>query len=147
MDFGPSLRKLRGKGLGKETTGHPWNMRQCATPSGNLFKLCCLSTGDIDPWHALSILKDQSFSERAILINGTAHCANMMASKPGDPLPLVQARQVRLGQEAHPKMVRRAGEKAGVKNIWGLGPETLLDCYDYFVDVHWNKIIHRSPSQ
>ncbi|KAH0631521.1 hypothetical protein JD844_005874, partial [Phrynosoma platyrhinos] len=29
--------------------------------------------GDIDPWHALSILEDQSPSERAILINGTAH--------------------------------------------------------------------------
>ncbi|XP_053123064.1 thymus-specific serine protease [Hemicordylus capensis] len=49
--------------------------------------------GDIDPWHALSVLKNQSLSEVAILINGTAHCANMSPSQPFDPLPLVEARQ------------------------------------------------------
>ncbi|XP_063168657.1 thymus-specific serine protease [Candoia aspera] len=49
--------------------------------------------GDIDPWHALSVLKNESISELAILINGTAHCANMYTSQPTDPLPLVQARQ------------------------------------------------------
>ncbi|KAJ6663811.1 hypothetical protein lerEdw1_009890 [Lerista edwardsae] len=49
--------------------------------------------GDIDPWHALSVLKNQSRSEVALLINGTAHCANMMSSRPRDPLPLVEARQ------------------------------------------------------
>uniref|UniRef100_A0ACB8FSS2 Uncharacterized protein n=1 Tax=Sphaerodactylus townsendi TaxID=933632 RepID=A0ACB8FSS2_9SAUR len=48
---------------------------------------------DIDPWHALSVLKNQSRSELALLINGTAHCANMMPSRPTDPLPLVQARK------------------------------------------------------
>ncbi|XP_015746357.2 thymus-specific serine protease [Python bivittatus] len=49
--------------------------------------------GDIDPWHALSVLKNESISEPAILINGAAHCANMLPSNPMDPLPLVQARQ------------------------------------------------------
>ncbi|XP_015277190.1 PREDICTED: thymus-specific serine protease, partial [Gekko japonicus] len=49
--------------------------------------------GDIDPWHALSVLKNQSRSELALLINGTSHCANMMSSSPTDPLPLVQARK------------------------------------------------------
>ncbi|CAM4618422.1 unnamed protein product [Lepidochelys kempii] len=49
--------------------------------------------GNIDPWHALSVLKNQSRSERAILINGTSHCANMNPSKPSDPLPLVLARE------------------------------------------------------
>nr|XP_056701727.1 thymus-specific serine protease [Euleptes europaea] len=49
--------------------------------------------GDIDPWHALSVLRNQSRSELALLINGTAHCANMMPSRPTDPLPLIQARK------------------------------------------------------
>ncbi|EMP28697.1 Thymus-specific serine protease [Chelonia mydas] len=49
--------------------------------------------GNIDPWHALSVLKNQSRSELAILINGTSHCANMNPSKPSDPLPLVLARE------------------------------------------------------
>uniref|UniRef100_A0A8C8REL7 Serine protease 16 n=1 Tax=Pelusios castaneus TaxID=367368 RepID=A0A8C8REL7_9SAUR len=49
--------------------------------------------GDIDPWHALSVLKNQSRSELAILINGTSHCANMSPSKPSDPLPLILARE------------------------------------------------------
>lgn len=49
--------------------------------------------GNIDPWHALSVLRNQSRSELAILINGTSHCANMNPSRPSDPLPLVRARQ------------------------------------------------------
>uniref|UniRef100_A0A8D0BRG3 Thymus-specific serine protease n=1 Tax=Salvator merianae TaxID=96440 RepID=A0A8D0BRG3_SALMN len=49
--------------------------------------------GDIDPWHVLSVLKNQSSSELAILIHGTAHCANMNPSMPGDPASLVQARE------------------------------------------------------
>ncbi|XP_044290683.1 thymus-specific serine protease-like [Varanus komodoensis] len=49
--------------------------------------------GDIDPWHVLSVLQNQTRSERAILISGTAHCADMLASTPSDPLPLVQARE------------------------------------------------------
>ncbi|XP_078389407.1 thymus-specific serine protease [Cetorhinus maximus] len=49
--------------------------------------------GDIDPWHALSVLKNQSRSEVAVFINGTAHCANMNPVQEGDPPPLRQARQ------------------------------------------------------
>ncbi|XP_029475256.1 thymus-specific serine protease-like isoform X2 [Rhinatrema bivittatum] len=49
--------------------------------------------GDIDPWHALSVLHNQSHSELAIYINGTAHCANMVSSKPLDPPALRQARE------------------------------------------------------
>ncbi|XP_067412775.1 thymus-specific serine protease [Emydura macquarii macquarii] len=49
--------------------------------------------GDIDPWHALSVLTNQSRSELAILINGTSHCANMNPSKKSDPRPLILARE------------------------------------------------------
>ncbi|XP_073405233.1 thymus-specific serine protease [Dendrobates tinctorius] len=49
--------------------------------------------GDIDPWHALSVLKNQSRSEIAIFINGTAHCANMGSSRPSDPPALQKARE------------------------------------------------------
>ncbi|XP_030044867.1 thymus-specific serine protease, partial [Microcaecilia unicolor] len=49
--------------------------------------------GDIDPWHALSVLHNQSHSELAIYINGTAHCANMGSSKPLDPPALKQAKE------------------------------------------------------
>ncbi|XP_054855282.1 thymus-specific serine protease [Eublepharis macularius] len=49
--------------------------------------------GDIDPWHVLSVLKNQSRSESALLINGTSHCADMRSSCPTDPLPLVRARK------------------------------------------------------
>nr|XP_003222903.1 PREDICTED: thymus-specific serine protease [Anolis carolinensis] len=49
--------------------------------------------GDIDPWHVLSVLKDLSPSELAIVITGTSHCANMESPLPTDPLPLVEARK------------------------------------------------------
>ncbi|XP_072126012.1 thymus-specific serine protease isoform X2 [Mobula birostris] len=49
--------------------------------------------GDIDPWHALSVLKNQSRSELAVLINGTAHCANMNPPEKDDPPSLQQARK------------------------------------------------------
>nr|XP_033812628.1 thymus-specific serine protease isoform X2 [Geotrypetes seraphini] len=49
--------------------------------------------GDIDPWHALSVLHNQSHSELAIYINGTAHCANMGSSKPLDPPALKRAKE------------------------------------------------------
>lgn len=50
--------------------------------------------GSIDPWHALSVLKDQSDSETAIYIKGTAHCADMGTSKSNDTQPLKDARQM-----------------------------------------------------
>ncbi|KAM4696385.1 thymus-specific serine protease [Rhinophrynus dorsalis] len=49
--------------------------------------------GDVDPWHALSVLKNQSHSEIAIFINGTSHCANMGPSRAGDSPSLKKARQ------------------------------------------------------
>ncbi|NP_001089218.1 uncharacterized protein LOC734265 precursor [Xenopus laevis] len=49
--------------------------------------------GDVDPWHALSVLKNQSRSEIAIFINGTSHCANMNPSSTSDPLSLQEARK------------------------------------------------------
>ncbi|XP_067875185.1 thymus-specific serine protease [Heterodontus francisci] len=49
--------------------------------------------GDIDPWHALSVLKNLSCSEVALVINGTAHCADMGIPEKGDPPALQQARQ------------------------------------------------------
>ncbi|XP_018411518.1 PREDICTED: thymus-specific serine protease-like [Nanorana parkeri] len=49
--------------------------------------------GDVDPWHALSVLKNQSHSEIAIFINGTAHCANMGPSRATDPPSLQKARE------------------------------------------------------
>lgn len=49
--------------------------------------------GDVDPWHALSVLKNQSHSEIAIFINGTAHCANMAPSHATDPPSLQKARE------------------------------------------------------
>uniref|UniRef100_UPI00398EDDF2 LOW QUALITY PROTEIN: thymus-specific serine protease n=1 Tax=Pristiophorus japonicus TaxID=55135 RepID=UPI00398EDDF2 len=49
--------------------------------------------GDIDPWHALSVLKNQSSSEVAIVINGTAHCADLRSPEAQDPPSLRQARK------------------------------------------------------
>ncbi|XP_048378159.1 thymus-specific serine protease [Stegostoma tigrinum] len=49
--------------------------------------------GDIDPWHSLSVLKNQSHSEVALIINGTAHCANMLPTEQEDSPSLRQARQ------------------------------------------------------
>ncbi|XP_002738015.1 thymus-specific serine protease-like [Saccoglossus kowalevskii] len=49
--------------------------------------------GSIDPWHALSVLRNESPSQISIYINGTAHCANMKSQQPTDPPSLVEARQ------------------------------------------------------
>ena len=52
--------------------------------------------GNIDPWHALSILPGHAHLQPSvipILINGTAHCANMYSSHPDDLPSLVQARR------------------------------------------------------
>ena len=51
--------------------------------------------GSIDPWHALSVLTNQSASEVAIFIPGTSHCANMLPDSPDDPPALCEARKVR----------------------------------------------------
>jgi len=53
--------------------------------------------GSLDPWHALGILEDQSPSSPAILINGTAHCANLYPPDEKDPQSLKDAR-LKIGQ-------------------------------------------------
>jgi len=40
--------------------------------------------GNIDPWHALSVTENVSETVTAILINGTAHCANMFPAGPNE---------------------------------------------------------------
>lgn len=49
--------------------------------------------GLIDPWHALSVLENISQSELAILIAGTAHCADMHDESSEDPPALTKARE------------------------------------------------------
>ena len=48
--------------------------------------------GSFDPWHALGITEDNG-ANTAILIPGTAHCANMYPASQNDPPQLKQARQ------------------------------------------------------
>ena len=48
--------------------------------------------GSIDPWHALGILKDLNEDTKALLINGTAHCADMYPQSAEDPQQLTDAR-------------------------------------------------------
>lgn len=49
--------------------------------------------GLIDPWHALSVLDNVSPTELALIIPGTAHCADMRDDSPSDPPALTAARQ------------------------------------------------------
>uniref|UniRef100_A0A1B6IAX2 Serine protease K12H4.7 n=1 Tax=Homalodisca liturata TaxID=320908 RepID=A0A1B6IAX2_9HEMI len=49
--------------------------------------------GTIDPWHALGITSTAVSGATAILINGTAHCANMNPPLPTDPPALKAARK------------------------------------------------------
>lgn len=49
--------------------------------------------GSIDPWHWLSILRNQtSLGEYAVFIQGTAHCADLGTAKSTDPPSLTLAR-------------------------------------------------------
>ena len=82
-----------------------------------LFLFPIISAGSIDPWHALSVLKNQTFSEVAIFIPGTSHCANMGSESPDDPPALRQARQVRLVEGTGG---RETGEK-GAGGVWEAG--------------------------
>ena len=52
-------------------------------------------TGSIDPWHALSILQNQTNGEVAVYMRGSAHCANMHPEEPTDPIDLKNGRKVR----------------------------------------------------
>uniref|UniRef100_A0A182MDR6 Serine protease K12H4.7 n=1 Tax=Anopheles culicifacies TaxID=139723 RepID=A0A182MDR6_9DIPT len=48
--------------------------------------------GNIDPWHRLGLTESNDIHMPAILIDGTAHCANMYEPKDSDPPELKQAR-------------------------------------------------------
>lgn len=53
--------------------------------------------GTTDPWHRMGITKTNKSGMEAILIPGTAHCANMYPPSPQDPPALVAARK-RIGE-------------------------------------------------
>ena len=50
------------------------------------------TNGDVDPWHALSVLEDLNEASPAILIKGSSHCRDLYDDKPTDVRDLVQAR-------------------------------------------------------
>ncbi|KAK2164995.1 hypothetical protein LSH36_56g00011 [Paralvinella palmiformis] len=54
--------------------------------------------GSVDPWHALSVVKDLSDTEIAIYIHGTAHCANMYSDKSTD-LPALQKARLEIANQ------------------------------------------------
>ncbi|XP_001608051.1 putative serine protease K12H4.7 isoform X2 [Nasonia vitripennis] len=49
--------------------------------------------GDVDPWHALSVLKDVNEFSPAILIQGSSHCQDLQADSAGDVPELRTARK------------------------------------------------------
>jgi len=50
--------------------------------------------GSIDPWHALGVLVAPANADfKTLLINGTAHCADMIPPQPGSPATLAVAQQ------------------------------------------------------
>lgn len=54
-----------------------------------------LPNGSIDPWHILGVLPETAVAhpgQLAVLINGTAHCADLYPSSADDPLSLKDAR-------------------------------------------------------
>eukprot|EP01120_Amphizonella_sp_Union-15-10_P015211 TRINITY_DN7762_c0_g1_i2.p1 TRINITY_DN7762_c0_g1~~TRINITY_DN7762_c0_g1_i2.p1 ORF type:complete len:276 (+),score=42.61 TRINITY_DN7762_c0_g1_i2:432-1259(+) len=55
--------------------------------------------GNVDPWHALSVTYHPlPPTISSILINGTAHCANVLPSNPNDSENLLEARRKILNQ-------------------------------------------------
>ncbi|KAK2587879.1 hypothetical protein KPH14_003976 [Odynerus spinipes] len=52
------------------------------------------TNGDVDPWHALSVLEDLNESTKAILIKGSSHCRDLYSDLPTDPPDLIRARKV-----------------------------------------------------
>jgi pimeloyl-ACP methyl ester carboxylesterase len=52
-----------------------------------------LPNGTVDPWHALGILTSPNPQTNAILITGTAHCADMYPARASDPRELTLARE------------------------------------------------------
>ncbi|CAG2120605.1 unnamed protein product, partial [Medioppia subpectinata] len=50
--------------------------------------------GSLDPWHALSVLKDLNNSTKAVMIEGKAHCGDMYASSPSETESLKSAHKL-----------------------------------------------------
>lgn len=48
--------------------------------------------GTLDPWHVLGLTKSSKVGNTVILINGTAHCANMYPPSQNDSVQLINAR-------------------------------------------------------
>ncbi|XP_015125194.1 thymus-specific serine protease [Diachasma alloeum] len=52
------------------------------------------TNGDVDPWHALSVLKDINKEASAIFIKGSSHCADLKSEKSTDIEGLKEARYI-----------------------------------------------------
>ena len=50
--------------------------------------------GLIDPWHSLGILHEINESSKPLVIQSTAHCADMYPDSKDDPASLTKAREV-----------------------------------------------------
>lgn len=50
------------------------------------------TNGDVDPWHALSVLEDLNAYSPAILINGSSHCRDLYSDEATDVEDLKKAR-------------------------------------------------------
>jgi hypothetical protein len=51
-----------------------------------------LPNGTFDPWHVLGVLSSTNQGETIVVINGTAHCADMYGDSTNDPPALTAAR-------------------------------------------------------
>lgn len=50
------------------------------------------TNGDIDPWHALSVLQDLNTFSPAVLIKGSSHCRDLYSDSDTDVEDLTRAR-------------------------------------------------------
>jgi len=66
-----------------------YGSRKLATGPTNILFV----NGNIDPWHSLSVITNLSPTVTAILINGTAHCADMLPATSSSPPGLAIAQK------------------------------------------------------
>lgn len=52
------------------------------------------TNGDIDPWHALSVLEDLNETTKAILIKDSSHCRDLYSDEPTDSPDLIRVRKI-----------------------------------------------------
>lgn len=108
LDMCKDLFNISGPNINGTNTIYGGNKFPAYTTSNILFV-----NGDIDPWHALGVTQAVSPSIPAILIDGTAHCANVLPSRANDPQSLVQARaltQKQIDQWLTAAMPTRGGQ-------------------------------------